>query len=144
MANKICSVVAGILEPDEGLTISLESPQWLQWLENHQSFRYCPSSNESPFTARREGQYWYGYRKQQGKLHKRYIGKALELTVNRLEEIASLLNAPTEPRPTKHLVTEPEVTKRSVTQTNDDIARLWQAIGELRQSLAALGKSKAR
>lgn len=140
--KKICSVAGGILETESGFTIELESSQWLKWSETVQSFRYCPLSSDAPFTARREKDYWYAYRKQQGKLHKRYIGKIEDLTINRLEEIASLLNTPTEPRtkPANQSVTE------SVTHpaTNDDIAQLWEALGQLRSSVQALGKLKAR
>ncbi|WP_143874166.1 hypothetical protein [Nostoc sp. 'Peltigera malacea cyanobiont' DB3992] len=141
MSNKICSVAQGILEPDHGFTIDLESRQWLEWLETHKSFRYSPVGADSPFTARKEGEYWYGYRKQLGKLHKRYIGKAPELTTAKLEEIASLLNVPTEPR-SKNV--EQSVTEQSVTSSNNDIAQLWQAVSQLRQEISALGKLKAR
>ncbi|MBD2414189.1 hypothetical protein FACHB389_18975 [Nostoc calcicola FACHB-389] len=138
MSNKICSVVQGILESGEGTTIDLKSPQWFEWLETHKSFRYSPVGNDSPFTARREGEYWYGYRKQQGKLHKRYIGKAGELTTAKLEEIAGLLNVPTESRPKSVTVTNPVTDKSSVTIS--DVDQLWQALSELRQEVASLGK----
>ena len=139
MTNKICSVAQGILEPEHGFTIDIESPQWLEWLESNKSFRYCPLGADSPFTARKEGEYWYGYRKQLGKLHKRYIGKALELTTAKLEEIASLLNAPTEPR-SKNV--EQSVTE---TTTSNDITQLWQALTEVRKQLEELrGKLLAR
>jgi hypothetical protein len=139
MTSKICSVAQGILEPDHGLTIDLESPQWLEWLETHKSFRYCPLGDDSPFTARKEGEYWYGYRKHLGKLHKRYIGKASELTTAKLEEIASLLNAPTEPR-SKNV--EQPVTE---TTTSNDISQLWQALTEMRSQLEEVrGKLLAR
>ena len=142
MINKICSVAQGILEPDEGLTIELESPQWLEWLETHKSFRYCPKSSSSPFTVTREGEYWYGYRKQQGKLHKRYIGKSEKLTTAKLEEIASLLNAPAQPR-SKNV--EQSVTEQSVTPSSNDIGQLWQAVTEVRSQLEELrGKLPAR
>jgi hypothetical protein len=142
MTNKICSVVQGILESDSGSSIDIESPQWLEWLETQKSFRYCPMSNNSPFTARREGEYWYGYRKQQGKLHKRYIGKAGELTSVKLEETAGLLNVPTEPR-TKSVTATPSVTDTS-SVTRADVEKLWQALSQLSQEVASLGKSKAR
>ncbi|MBD2416037.1 hypothetical protein FACHB389_35160 [Nostoc calcicola FACHB-389] len=142
MTNKICSVVQEILEPDHGFTIDLESPQWLEWLETHKSFRYCPMGDDSPFTARKEGEYWYGYRKRQGKLHKRYIGKAGELTAAKLEEIASLLNVPTESRPKPVTVNNSVTDKSSVTRA--DVDHLWQALSQLRQEVANLGKLKAR
>ena len=136
MTNKICSVAQGILEPEQGLTIDLESPQWLEWLETHKSFRYCPVGESAPFTARREGEYWYGYRKRRGELHKRYLGKAKEVTIANLEETASLLNLPNKPRDKK---VEQPVTE---TSSNDDIAQLWQALSELRSEVAAFSKSR--
>src|SRR5215472_2588254 len=50
------------------------------------------------YTARKEtkqrGQgYWYAYRKRGGKLTKAYLGKAPDLTLARLEEVAHLLSA---------------------------------------------------
>lgn len=141
MTNKICSVAQGILEPDEGLTIELESPQWFEWLETQKSFRYCPKSSDSPFTVTREGEYWYGYRKQLGKLHKRYIGKSEKLTTAKLEEIASLLNVPSQAR-SKNIEHEQSVTE---TTTNNDIGQLWQAVTEVRSQLEELrGKLPAR
>ena len=111
---------------------------WLEWLLNAQSFRYVPYEN-APITVRKEksrrgdGDYWYGYRKAQGKLHKRYIGKAEDLTVNRLEEIAAQLFIPTSPR------SKPEVPSGSFTQ-NEEIARLQaentRLQNELQKSLA--------
>jgi len=141
MTNKICSVAQGILEPDEGLTIDLESPQWLEWLETNKSFRYCPKSSDSPFTVTREGEYWYGYRKQQGKLHKRYIGKSEKLTTAKLEEIASLLNVPAQAR-SKNVGQPVPVTE---TTADNDIGQLWQAVTEVRSQLEELrGKLPAR
>ncbi|MBD2416112.1 hypothetical protein FACHB389_35970 [Nostoc calcicola FACHB-389] len=141
MTNKICSVAQGILEPDEGLTIELESPQWFEWLETQKSFRYCPFSSDSPFTVTREGEYWYGYRKQLGKLHKRYIGKSEKLTTAKLEEIASLLNVPPKPR-SKNVEQSVPVTE---TTTNNNVGQLWQAITEVRDQLEELrGKLPAR
>lgn len=119
------------------VTASNIDEHWLEWLLNAQSFRYVPPTN-APFTVRKEksrrgdGDYWYGYRKVQGKLHKRYIGKAEDLTVNRLEEIAAQLIIPTEPRP------KPKVPSGSFTQ-NEEIARLQientQLQNELQKSL---------
>jgi hypothetical protein len=40
------------------------------------------------------GNYWDGYKKVAGKLHKKYIGKSLELNTAKLEEIAEALNTP--------------------------------------------------
>ncbi|HEX6478919.1 MAG TPA: NB-ARC domain-containing protein [Ktedonobacteraceae bacterium] len=47
------------------------------------------------FTARKEqrpgGRYWYAYRRVQGKLHTAYLGKSEELTFERLNTVATIL-----------------------------------------------------
>lgn len=142
--SKIPTVAQGMLS-DDGVIIELSSPQWLDWVNKHASFRYEPITDVTGFTARAEKSgYWYGYRKVSGKLHKRYIGKPEELTVERLEEIAQLLLKPAQPRP-EQVTQEVSATATSTdSATNDDIARLWEALGELRSSVQALGKLKAR
>jgi len=121
------------------VTASNIDTHWQEWLLSAQSFRYSTSSpSASPYTVRKEKDYWYGYRKVSGKLHKRYIGKSEDLTVAKLEEVASLLNIPPEPRQ-KLLVTE------SVTHTNsDEVARLQTQIERLQSELQnARGKCLA-
>ena len=127
--GKIPTVILGLLKDDSGKPIELDSSQWLEWLKQHSSFRYEPKSEESGFTARAEKSgYWYAYRKVAGKLHKRYMGKPEELTVKRLEDIARLLNEPQQPREEK--VTQEKVAPKYA--TNEDVARLWEALGMLR------------
>lgn len=146
--GKIPTVVEGLLT-EGGNVIAVDSPQWIEWLKQHSSFRFEPLPPQAGFTVRVEKSgYWYGYRKQQGKLHKRYIGKLSELTTERLEEIAVLLNEPQQPREKK--VTQKVTQNLYVTAsannyaTNEDVAQLWGALGALRQEVAALGKLKAR
>ena len=142
--SKIPTVAQGMLS-DDGVIIELSSEQWLDWVNKHASFRYEPITDVTGFTARAEKSgYWYGYRKVSGKLHKRYIGKPEELTVERLEDIAQLLLKPAQRRP-EEVTQEISATATSRNSaTNDDIARLWEALGELRSEVAALGKLKAR
>src|SRR5215470_14562262 len=68
----------------------------LAWLQEVPSFAFA--GQRGAYTARKEtkarGQeYWYAYRKRGGKLTKAYLGKAPELTLARLEEVAHLLSA---------------------------------------------------
>lgn len=134
---KLCTVAAGILEADNGWTAELGSDDWFNWLASATSFRYSPKSPNAPFTVRREGQYWYGYRKQLGKLHKRYLGKAEELTFDKLEQASGLLN--TIPEKREKVVKEKPVTKGYVTQ--EQLQQLQAQVAELRSQLsAALGK----
>ncbi len=135
--SKIPTVVEGKLTTDNGEAVELGSHEWRSWLGLHASFRYESTSSHSGFTARVEKSgYWYGYRRVAGKLRKRYIGKLEELTSERLEEIAILLDEPSQPRPAKVAESLP-VTRYA---TNDDVAQLWQALAALRSEIAALGK----
>jgi hypothetical protein len=138
-------VIQGKVETPVGF-IELRSQDWLNWLSQHSSFRFEPQSEYPGFTARVEKSgYWYGYRKVSGKLHKRYIGKAEELTPERLEEIAALLEQPPQPRPkvTQNVPVTPK--DNCVTQyaTTEDLAQLRSELAQLREELA-LVKPKAR
>lgn len=71
------------------------SDAWYMWLTSDEvrSFTFrCPIGT---FTARRErkrnGWYWYIYHKQQGRLHKAYLGKSQELSLARLTAVAETL-----------------------------------------------------
>jgi hypothetical protein len=72
------------------------TPPWYSWLSTAPAFAF--RSTRGTFTARREqaghkrgGWYWRAYRKQKGKLHQVYMGKAQDLTLERLKEIAAHL-----------------------------------------------------
>src|SRR5215472_4435154 len=73
--------------------ITIGTAEWYTWLEHHCSF--CFEAPMCSFTARKErrpaGWYWYGYRRVQGKLHRAYIGKSARLTLERLNEVAEIL-----------------------------------------------------
>jgi LuxR family maltose regulon positive regulatory protein len=79
-------------------SISVESHAWWSWLndEGTTTFRYANAVGS--FTARREykrgGWYWYAYRRRHGKLHKAYLGKSEELTLERLKTAAEALGQP--------------------------------------------------
>jgi hypothetical protein len=98
-------VMQGTVELEEsGRVFELDSPKGAAWLEAAASFRFEPTGTNKPYTVRKEtgkgGDYWYGYRKVAGKLHKKYIGKSSELNTAKLEEIAEALNTPPQPRVT--------------------------------------------
>src|SRR5262249_30530989 len=68
----------------------------LAWLQEVPSFAF--DGQMGAYTARKEtkqrGQgYWYAYRKRGGKLTKAYLGKAPDLTLARLGEVAHLLSS---------------------------------------------------
>jgi hypothetical protein len=140
----IAAVIQGTVEV-EGKVFEFDSPKGSAWLESVTSFRFEPSGTNKPYTARKEsgkgGNYWYGYRKVAGKLHKKYIGKGAELSTAKLEGIAEALNTPPQPRVTGkvtetgyHLVTD-KVTENC---SADRLTALELQVQALQESLEAL------
>ncbi|MFM6442573.1 MAG: coiled-coil domain-containing protein [Dolichospermum sp.] len=81
------------LETDNGKLIKIDSVKWFQWLGENASFKFSAGfGGENSYRARKEVLggvvYWYAFKKVNGKLHKRYIGKPHEVTHNRLCEVA--------------------------------------------------------
>ena len=153
----IPSVMHGLIETENGKVFELDSARGKVWLESALSFRFEPAGDNKPYTVRKEsgkgGDYWYGYRKQNGRLHKKYIGKSSELSTAKLEEIAEALNTPPQPRVTNKVTEVTEGSKRvtdRVTDTRDGdrLTALELQVQALQESLEALrgelpGKSDA-
>ncbi|MEG4037557.1 hypothetical protein QUA03_27510 [Microcoleus sp. S36b_A4] len=148
----------GLIELDDGKVFELDSARGAAWLESIGSFRFEPSADNKPYTVRKEaskgGDYWYGYRKQNGKLHKRYIGKSSELSTAKLEEIAEALNTPPQPRVTDKVTEVTDTINQLVTGrvtdtvTIERFTALELQVQLLQESLEALrsklpGKSDA-
>jgi chromosome segregation ATPase len=143
----IASVVQGLIETEGGKVFELDSPKGSAWLESIASFRYEPTGANKPYTVRQEtkkgGDYWYGYRKVAGKLHKKYIGKSSELSTAKLEEIAEALNTPQQPKVTQVADTVTQVTEANNQQVTDSytaerVTALELQMQVLRESLEAL------
>jgi len=85
--------------------IQVGSEAWYTWLNEPASGSFAFSSPQGTLTARREERhgtwYWYAYRSRSGRVHKTYLGKSEELTLQRLHEAAAMLSAEraTSPRP---------------------------------------------
>jgi LuxR family transcriptional regulator, maltose regulon positive regulatory protein len=66
---------------------------WFDWLQGASSFTFAGTGGT--FTARHEDRaghrFWYAYRRQEGRLHKTYLGRVEELTMPRLEQAAHIL-----------------------------------------------------
>jgi chromosome segregation ATPase len=156
----IASVVQGLIETEGGKVFDLDSCKGSTWVESVNSFKYVPTGASNPYTVRKEakkgGDYWYGYRKVAGKLHKKYIGKSSELSTTKLEEIAKALNTPQQARVTQVTDTVTQVTEVNSQQVTDTVTdrdtaeRLtalelqFQALQESLEELRAvlLGKSE--
>src|SRR5260370_17826748 len=83
---------------DSTAQVMVGSARWYAWLETASTFTF--RSGAGHFTARKEragnrrGEaYWRAYRKRGGKLHRAYLGKSGELTLERLRAIAAVLAA---------------------------------------------------
>jgi LuxR family maltose regulon positive regulatory protein len=143
----IAAVIQGTVELD-GKVFEFDSPKGAAWLESATSFRFVPVGLNKPYTVRREakkgGDYWYGYRKVAGKLHKKYIGKGAELSTAKLEEIAETLNTPPQPRVTDKVAEVTQTGNRLVTDrvtdncTADRLTALELQVQALQESLEAL------
>src|SRR6185295_2382511 len=84
-----------LAERDAG-PIRLDTPAWFAWLEHATTFAF--TSPAGRFTARKErqargGGYWKAYRTSHGTLHRVYLGKAQDLTLDRLNHAAMTLAA---------------------------------------------------
>ncbi len=83
----------------EGLGIVPDSPAWFAWLDQVSSFAFAGKSGH--YTARKEAKqrgdrYWYAYLDTGEQLSKKYLGKSVDITLARLEQIAGMLSAQSE------------------------------------------------
>jgi hypothetical protein len=141
-------VVQGKIELEDGKVLKLDSSKGSTWLESTNSFRFEPTGANKPYTVRKEsgksGDYWYGYRKVAGKLHKKYIGKSSELSTAKLEEVAEALNTSPQPRVAGKVTEVKETNSQAVTDAvtdNRDADRLTALelqVQALQESLEAL------
>jgi chromosome segregation ATPase len=138
----IPSVVQGLIETEDGKVFELDSPKGVAWVETTGSFRFEPAGDGKPYTVRREPSgYWYGCRKIAGKVRKKYIGKSLEVTVDKLEEIAEALEVPPVSRTSKVVGVAQEVTEvaQEVAEvTQDRFTALELQVANLQKTVEAL------
>src|SRR5215212_10511116 len=108
MARTTARVDGGtlVIAPDDPHPIPVGSPAWFAWLESATSFAFTGPAGR--FTARKEarargGAYWKAYHTIHGTLHRAYLGKTADLTLDRLNQAAATLSAalapPTPPQP---------------------------------------------
>jgi LuxR family maltose regulon positive regulatory protein len=142
------SAIEETVETEDGKIFELNSSAGSAWLKSATSFRFVPRGDNKPYTVRKEakkgGNYWYGYRRVTGELHKRYIGKSSELSTAKLEEIAEALNTRQQSRVTQvaevnqrvaETVTDNPVVER-VTALEMQLQALWESLEALRSELS--------
>src|SRR4051812_49181132 len=99
MARRTPYVADGMLYvPELGGRPEIEvgSASWADWLTDPATRSFSFRGSSGRYTARKEhrsrgGEYWVAYRKRGGKLHKAYLGKAQDLTLARLTDVAAAL-----------------------------------------------------
>src|SRR5262245_52692323 len=89
-----------VLPASDASPITVDTPAWFAWLEHATTFAFRSPSGR--FTARKErqargGGYWKAYRTSHGTLHRVYLGKAQDLTLDRLNQAATTLAAASAP-----------------------------------------------
>jgi LuxR family transcriptional regulator, maltose regulon positive regulatory protein len=99
MAHPTPHVEQGTLtlrEPGAEHTIAVGTPGWFEWLETATAFTFAHS--HGTFTARRERSssgrgdwYWRAYHHRAGTRQRAYLGKAAELSLERLQTVAAQL-----------------------------------------------------
>ena len=83
-------------QSEEAISIVPDSPAWFSWLAERSSFAF--HGQQGSYTARLEavqrgGRYWYAYLRTARSLRKKYLGKTVDLTSTRLEQVARILHA---------------------------------------------------
>src|SRR5689334_7185172 len=111
----------GLLMREGAEPVAVGSPEWYAWLAAEEPRAFAYSGDGGGFSARRErqrnGLYWYAYRRRGGVLRKAYLGRAADLTPERLAAAAATLNSaepptrsarpsPDTPSPTRLLATK--------------------------------------
>lgn len=73
--------------------IRVGTGEWFDWLLQHPKFTYQGNSGHffAQAETRRQKKFWYAYRRRDGKLHKQYLGKTEEITIERLERACLFL-----------------------------------------------------
>jgi LuxR family maltose regulon positive regulatory protein len=93
---QVADGVLRVLDPSGEAEIAVASPSWIVWLTDPATRSFSFQGPRCSYTARKEyrsrgGEYWIAYRKQGGKLHKAYLGKAEDVTLARLEDVATVM-----------------------------------------------------
>jgi hypothetical protein len=134
----IPNVLGNCLELPNGNVVEVGCPSWFNWLDNSdfRSFRF--EDGISPYTCRKEkvkghDGYWYGYQRVNGKVTKRYIGRSVDLSHDKLKEISTRFEAL--PKKVGKNLGNIEVGKKLPNQIGNSSS---DSLGELEAELAQL------
>jgi LuxR family transcriptional regulator, maltose regulon positive regulatory protein len=149
MAHQTPHVEQGTLTlrgPDEEHTIAVDTPAWFAWLETATAFTFA--CTHGTYTARRERSssrrgdwYWRAYHHQAGTRRRAYLGKAAELSLQRLQTVAAQLATAGRTAPLAVSLSQQALPNGTVTFLFSDIVgstQLWE------QHPDAMGKALAR
>src|SRR5215210_3989655 len=100
MARRTPYVADGMLHVPElsgRPEIEVGSASWAAWLTDPATRSFSFQGSSCRYTARKEhrsrgSEYWVAYRKRGGKLHKAYLGKAQDVTLARMSDVAAALS----------------------------------------------------
>jgi len=78
------------------LPLASHAERWVAWLESISAFSF--QGQQGHLTVRKEArprgdQYWYAYRRVGPRMAKKYLGRTVDLTLARLEEIAAAFSS---------------------------------------------------
>lgn len=81
------AIKSGVLYTNDSYTgIRIGSSDWFDWLELGRTFYYGVTFR---CEARRNGRFWYAYKRKAGKLRKKYVGRSDALTLDHLTAIVN-------------------------------------------------------
>ncbi len=120
---------------------------WYTWLETASTFTF--RSEYGSFTARKEragnrrgGPYWRAYRKRDGKLHRAYLGKSEELTLDRLNATAAMLSGPLAEHDAHATQENGDGSTHRRKKSSGVTARLHRETGHFSETAARVGSQK--
>lgn len=128
-------------------SISVESPEWFEWLADNKSFRFGYDL-EDGFTALKNSRgYWYAQRRVSGTLHQKCIGKDEKITWEVMTEANKALTLMaidhrTEDRTSRHLrnglVQTVQTLTNETSPSQEEIERLRVELEEANKQIARL------
>src|SRR6266567_1005303 len=134
-------IVSGDVDAD-ARQIRVGTSAWYAWLEEVSTFAF--SGNMGTFTARKEPKlhggelYWKAYRKRAGKLYRAYLGKSEDVTLQRLNAIATMLAGAPEDAETLDVQEQERAEDRAIPRPSSDLPIPLTALIGREQERAAL------